>query len=134
MYFATSKCSAFLLRFLRHPRIIQIRGRILGRNLDKSLKSFLPCYSQSAVTSTDLPFDLYFFKLTQPQFLQFSFCTVNRKGEVRKACLRDRKPYPVPHGLRNPYRNLKSENSQESAQKPQRSCMFMNSVSGETLV
>ncbi len=30
--------------------------------------------------------------------------------------------------LRNPYRNLKSENSQDYAQKPQRNCMFMNSA------
>jgi hypothetical protein len=30
----------------------------------------------------------------------------------------DRKPYPLPYGLRNPYRNLKSENSQDYAQKP----------------
>jgi hypothetical protein len=28
-----------------------------------------------------------------------------------------RKPYPLPYGLRNPYRNLKSENSQDYAQK-----------------
>jgi hypothetical protein len=38
-------------------------------------------------------------------------------------------PYPIPYGLRNPYRNLKSENSQEYAQKPQQNCMFMNSAS-----
>ncbi len=42
----------------------------------------------------------------------------------------DRKPYPLPYGLRNPYRNLKSENSQDYAQKPQQDCMFMNSASG----
>jgi hypothetical protein len=40
----------------------------------------------------------------------------------------DRKPYPLPCGLRNPYRNLKSENSQDYAQKHQRYCMFMNSA------
>jgi hypothetical protein len=40
------------------------------------------------------------------------------------------KPHPLPYGLRNPYRNLKSENSQDYAQKPQRNCMFMNSDSG----
>ncbi len=33
-------------------------------------------------------------------------------------------PPPPPYVLRNPYRNLKSENSQ----KPQRNCTFMNSV------
>jgi hypothetical protein len=31
----------------------------------------------------------------------------------------DRKPYPLPYGIRNPYRNLKSENFQDYAQKPQ---------------
>ncbi len=42
----------------------------------------------------------------------------------------DLKPYPFPDGLRNPYRNLKSENSQDYAQKPQQNCTFMNSASG----
>ncbi len=32
-------------------------------------------------------------------------------------------------GLRNPYRNLKSENSQDNAQKPQRNSTFMNLTS-----
>jgi hypothetical protein len=31
----------------------------------------------------------------------------------------DRKPYPLSYGLGNPYRNLKSENSQDYAQKAQ---------------
>jgi hypothetical protein len=43
----------------------------------------------------------------------------------------DRKPYPHPYGLRNPYRNLKFENSQHYGQKPQRNGMFINSVSGK---
>jgi hypothetical protein len=42
----------------------------------------------------------------------------------------DRKPHPLPYGLRNPYRNLKSENSQDYAQKPQRNYTLMNSASG----
>jgi hypothetical protein len=29
----------------------------------------------------------------------------------------DTKLYPLPYGLRNPYRNLKSENSQDYGQK-----------------
>jgi hypothetical protein len=41
------------------------------------------------------------------QFLQFD--TVHCKEKGRKP---DRRPYPLPYGLRNPYRNLKSENSQ----------------------
>jgi hypothetical protein len=43
--------------------------------------------------------------------------TVKEKGG--KA---DRKPNPLPYGLRNPYRILKSENSQDYAQKSQRNC------------
>ncbi len=43
----------------------------------------------------------------------------------------ERKPYPLPYGLRNQYRNLKFENSQDYAQKPQCNCTFMNSVSGK---
>jgi hypothetical protein len=46
--------------------------------------------------------------------------TVKEKG--RKP---DGKPYPLPYGLRN----LKSENSQDYAQKPQRNFTFMNSAS-----
>jgi hypothetical protein len=43
----------------------------------------------------------------------------------------DRKPYPLLYGLRSPCRNLKSENSQDYAQKPQLNCTFMNSASEE---
>jgi hypothetical protein len=76
--------------------------------------------------------EIQIFKLTQP-------LTVSVKEKVGKP---DRKPYPLPYCLRNPYkpyllpyclknpyRNLKSENSQDNAQKPQRDCMFMNSAS-----
>jgi hypothetical protein len=47
--------------------------------------------------------------------------TVKEKG--RKP---DRKSYHLPYGLRNPCRNLRSENSQDYTQKPQRNWMFMN--------
>jgi hypothetical protein len=102
------------------------RGQILGRNPDKSLKSFLPFLF--IVTSTALPWDFSFFKLTQPlpvSTVQLLY-TVKEKGGKT-----DRKPYPLPLGLRNPYRNLTSENSQDYAQKPQRNCTFMNSASGQ---
>jgi hypothetical protein len=62
--------------------------------------------------------NLYFSKLTQP-------LTVSVKEKGGKT---ERKPYPLPYGLRNPYRNLKSENSQDFAQK---NCTFMNSASGK---
>jgi hypothetical protein len=45
---------------------------------------------------------------------------VKEKGE---------KPYPLPYGLRNPYRNLKSENTQDYDQKPKQNCTFINSAS-----
>jgi hypothetical protein len=45
----------------------------------------------------------------------YSSVTVTLKEKGGKP---DRKPYPLPYGLRNPYRNLKSENSQDYAQKP----------------
>jgi hypothetical protein len=72
-------------------------GRILGRNPDKIRKSFTPCYSQSALLC-------FRFLFVQTLATSYSFC----KGERR---IPDRKPYPFPYGLRNPHRNLKSENS-----------------------
>jgi hypothetical protein len=56
---------------------------------------------------------------------QFLLYTVKEKGGKP-----DRKPYPLTNGLRNPYRNLKSEKTQDYAQKPQRNCTFKNSASG----
>ncbi len=47
--------------------------------------------------------------------------TVKEKGGKS-----DRKPF----GLRNPYRNLKSENSKDYAQKPTQNITIMNSDSG----
>jgi hypothetical protein len=43
----------------------------------------------------------------------------------------DSKPYLLllSYGLRKPYRNHKSENSQDYAQKPQRNYKYMNSAS-----
>ncbi len=55
----------------------------------------------SLVTSTALPSDFYIFKLTQPltvSTIQLLY-TVKEKGGKP-----NRKPYPLPYGLRNPYR------------------------------
>jgi hypothetical protein len=73
------------------------------------------------VTSTTLPLDLYISSNSR-NLLQFQ---VKEKGGKP-----NRKPYAFPNGLRNPHRNLKSENTQDYAQKPQRNCTFMNSASG----
>jgi len=78
------------------------------------------------VTSTALSWDLNFFKNTQPLTVSRVWLpyTVKEKGGKP-----ERKPYPLPYGLRNPYRKLKSENSQDYAPKTQRNCTFMNSAS-----
>ncbi len=98
-------------------------GRILGRNPDKSLKSFPLSYSRSL---PQLCLQIYIssnsFKLFQ--YLQFLLHTVKEEGGKP-----DRKPHPLPYALRNPYSNLKSRNSQDYAQKSQRNCAFMNSAS-----
>jgi hypothetical protein len=73
---------------------------------------------------------VYMYKLHNI-ILQRIFCT----GTVALYVIQEKrenphgKPYPLPFGLRNSYRNLKSENSQDYAQKPQRNCIFMTSVS-----
>jgi hypothetical protein len=91
-------------------------------NPDKSLKSFTPCYSQSPL---QLCLEISIFKLTQPLTAsRMCYCTVYTvKEEGGKP---DRKPHHLPNGLRN----LKSENSQDYFQKPQRNLTFMNSASG----
>jgi hypothetical protein len=73
------------------------RGRILGRNWDKSSP---PCYSQSPLIRDFTP---------PPPFKKSGLelvCNVNIVNE-----------------------NLKSEKSQNYAQKPQQNCTFMNSAS-----
>jgi hypothetical protein len=64
---------------------------------------------QWSLHSTALPWDFYFFKLTQSL-------------TVEKNLLENY--IPLPYGLRNPNINLKSENSQDYAKKPQRIARF----------
>ncbi len=96
------------------------RGQILGRNLGNSLESFPPCQSplqlclEISISSNSL----------QAHWVQLLY-TVETGGKP------DRKPNPLPYGLRNSDRNLKSENSQGYAQKPQRNCTGMNLASGK---
>ncbi len=72
-------------------------------------------------------FDLRFLQTHATSYSFYSSVTVHCKGERGKP---DRKPYPLSYCVRNPCRNLKSENSQDYAQRPQRNCTFMNSASG----
>ncbi len=68
--------------------------------------SFPPCYSQSSLQFCPEN-SFYFFQLTQP-LIGF----VQEKGGKP-----DRKPHPLPYGLR--YSIQKPENSHDYAQKPQ---------------
>jgi hypothetical protein len=76
-----------LLRFLCYSRDKVLSGRILGRNWDKSLKSFPPCYSKS------------------PLMMDFTPPPPLRKNGLKLVC-----------NVNIVYGNLKSENSQDYAQ------------------
>jgi hypothetical protein len=76
-----------------------LRGQILGRNWDKSLNSFPPCYLQS------------------PLLTDFNPLFLSKKSGLKLICAVN-----IVHG------NLKSENSQDYALKPQRNFLFMNSA------
>ncbi len=76
-------------------------GRILGRNWDKSLKNFHPCYSQSPLLR----------EITPPPPPR------NKNG------------LKLVWNVNIVYGYLKSENSQDYAQEPRRNCTFMNSAS-----
>ncbi len=94
----------------------------------KVLRVFhLAIHSQSSLHSTALPYRFLFLQTHATSYNFYSSVIVHYKGEGGKP---DRKPYPLPYDLRNPDRNLKCENSQAYAQKPQRNCKFMNSASG----
>ncbi len=80
------------------------RGRILERNWDKSLKSF--------------PLRFFSLLLTVTSTNGFYSPPFSKSG-LKLVC-----------NVNIIYGNLKSENSQNYALKPQRNCMFMNSASG----
>jgi hypothetical protein len=93
----------------------KIQTKVLGAFL---LAILVPCRLYSFALRFIF---LFFFKITQPltvSNVQLLY-TVNEKGGKP-----DRNHTPLPYGLRNPYRYLKSE-------KLQRNCTFMNSASGQ---
>jgi hypothetical protein len=75
----------------------------------KVLKVFLLAI-HSHLYSFALRFLVLWTHATSYNFYSSLLYTVKEKGGKP-----DRKPYPLPYGLRNPYRNLKSENSQDYA-------------------
>jgi hypothetical protein len=86
----------------------------------KSLKSYL-----LAIQSLLYSFALRFLFL-QTHATSYSFCSALVYTLKEKVGKPESKPHPIPYGLRNPNRDLKSENSQDYGQKPQRNCTFMN--------
>ncbi len=82
-------------------------AELLDEIQTKVLRVFPPCYSQSS-----LQFSFIFFKLTKPLTVYKSSVTDTIKEKGGKTD-RIRHPFPLPCGLRNTNRNLKSENSQD---------------------
>ncbi len=81
-----------------------LRGRILGLNTDKSLKSFPPRYSKSPL-QLYLEISISSNSCNVLQFQQFRYSTSTVKVKGGKP---DRKPYPtLPCSLRNPYITFK---------------------------
>jgi len=105
-------------------RLLYTEAEFLDEIQTKVLRVFL-----LAIQSHLYSFALRFLFL-QTHVTSYSFCSALLYTVKEKGGKPDRKPHPLPYGLRNPYRNLKSENSQDYAQKPQRNCKFMNSASG----
>jgi hypothetical protein len=85
--------------------LIHAWGLILGHNWDKSLKSF----SSLLFTVKIYSFALRFFLKSRNLLQLAGLLSIVKEKEGKP----DGKPYPFPYGLRNPYRNLKSENSQD---------------------
>ncbi len=89
----------FLLAIHSHPYSFSLRFTFLQTHA--TFYVFLQTYATS-----------YVFQLLY---------TVKEKGGKP-----DRKPYPLSYGFRNPYRNLKSENSQDYAQKPTSTKLYVH--------
>jgi hypothetical protein len=81
----------------------------------RSLKSFRSCYSESPLQLCLVISISSNSRNLLPISTVHLLCTEKEKGGKP-----DRKPYPLPSGLRNPYRNLKFENSQDYAQNPKK--------------
>jgi hypothetical protein len=70
------------------------------------------------------------FLFLETRATSYSFSVQLRRRKEEKGGKTDRKPYLLPYGLRNPNKKLKSESSQDYAQK----CTFMNSASANECV
>jgi hypothetical protein len=82
-------------------------GKSLEAEFLDEILSFPPCYSQSPLQLC-LEISISSNSRNLLQFLQFSYCALYRRKEENLTVNHT----PLPNGLRNPHRNLKSENSQ----------------------
>ncbi len=81
------------------------------------------------VTSTALPWELYFFKLTQ----SLTVSTVQLLYTVKEKGGNLIENHTPSLWFKNPYRNFKSEKSQDYARKPQWNDTFMNLASAQRM-
>ncbi len=88
------------------------KGRIFGRNPD--IRVFLLAIDRH-LYSTALPLNFYFFNLTQP-LTESTVQLLYTVKEKERNLIENIRPY---QWFKNPYSNLKSENYQDYAQKPQ---------------
>ncbi len=95
----------------------EYRGRILGRNPDKSPRSFPPCYSQSPLCSFALRF--LFLQTHATSYSFYRPVTIKEKGGTLYRKLQ-------PPSL---WFKKSIQKPQDYAQIAQRNCTFMNSAS-----
>ncbi len=88
-------------QFILHLSTYQ-RPIIWKKSRQKVLRVFLLVIHSHLYKSTALPWDFYFFKVTQPLTVStLNYCTLKwRKEETLTE-----KQHTLPYGLRNPYRN-----------------------------
>ncbi len=110
LYYISSKTEAEFLDEIQ----TKVLGVFLLANYSHSLQICIEIYISSNSRN------LLQFVLFTVKFLY----TVKEKGGKPV-----KKPHHLPHSLRNPYRNLKADKSQDYAKQPQLNCTFMNSAS-----
>ncbi len=101
MFIVQSKRLGYVQQFYSIATFLRPNSWMKSRQKSSEFSSLL-----FTVTSTALPWDLNIFNLTQPLSVSTVQLMYTKKGE---------NPYPPLHGLKNPHRNLKCENSQDFA-------------------
>jgi hypothetical protein len=94
---------------------------MMGESLNAQAKIFHESVSNSLLGS-----EAEFLDNIQTKLLRVYFQAIHSHPDSFEISISSILPY----GLRNPYKNLKSENSQDFAQISQQNCTIMNSASG----